>query len=654
MSDEDETSYPVKDSGHANDPAAVGLALNAASPEARDYLRKQSILADKQARLADLQIDTLQKQDEFEISHLRWRRFSDQMRGAGQIMLVAVGLVFVIAIAAAFWSAAHDDGMVIEAFHVPPDMEQRGLDGDVVSRLLLDRLTFLQSSVSSLRAPSSYSGASGADIKVLIPDTGISISEAYRYLAGWLGHQTHISGEVYRTAKGIALVVRVGGNPGVSFEGSDSQLNALTVKAAESIFGQTQPYRYAVFLSGHARPAEADMVLKNLALNGPASEKPWAYALWMYYAPDVATAISRAQKAIALAPYNILAQSNASQAEEFAAHDEQALAYARATAAAVSDEHRKDVREDSIPALIATTNVSIAEELGDWASAVAIYQQMLQEPDFNNSHASSVYMMAAAAAQRHDVEASRSMMENRTDMDMLHVPTVGQGWNATRFDFPQFQQFVALGDWPSARKDIFRAASTPDAAAVQNQNVLHTVAWPLMALSEARTGDIASAWTWIGKTPLDCYLCLRVRGDIAATQKNWRGASYWFTQAAALAPSIPFAYADWGAMLMGKGDLDGAIAKFTIASQKGQHFADPLEMWGEALIAKNRSDLSLAKFEEAGKYAPRWGRLHLKWAEALLWSGDKLDAAKQLAIASTLDLTQSEKIELERMKNIHG
>jgi cytochrome c-type biogenesis protein CcmH/NrfG len=107
-------------------------------------------------------------------------------------------------------------------------------------------------------------------------------------------------------------------------------------------------------------------------------------------------------------------------------------------------------------------------------------------------------------------------------------------------------------------------------------------------------------------------------------------------------------------MLMGKGDLDGAIAKFTIASQKGPHFADPLEMCGEALIAKNRSDLALAKFEEAGKYAPRWGRLHLKWAEALLWSGDKLDAAKQLAIASTLDLTQSEKIELGRMKNIHG
>ena len=49
-------------------------------------------------------------------------------------------------------------------------------------------------------------------------------------------------------------------------------------------------------------------------------------------------------------------------------------------------------------------------------------------------------------------------------------------------------------------------------------------------------------------------------------------------------------------------------------------------MWGEALIAKNRSDLALAKFEEASKYAPNWGRLHLKWGEALWWSGNKDEA----------------------------
>ena len=93
---------------------------------------------------------------------------------------------------------------------------------------------------------------------------------------------------------------------------------------------------------------------------------------------------------------------------------------------------------------------------------------------------------------------------------------------------------------------------------------------------------------------------------------------------------------------------DEAIAKFTIANQKGPHFADPLEGWGEALMAKNQSHLALEKFAEAEKYAPNWGRLHLKWGEALVYAGKKDEAAKQFARAAQLDLTPSEKAELAK------
>ena len=72
-----------------------------------------------------------------------------------------------------------------------------------------------------------------------------------------------------------------------------------------------------------------------------------------------------------------------------------------------------------------------------------------------------------------------------------------------------------------------------------------------------------------------------------------------------------------GDALLERGGADGAIAKFTVANQKGPKFADPLEGWGEALIAKKLPEQALAKFEEADKYAPNWGRLHLKWGEAL-------------------------------------
>jgi tetratricopeptide (TPR) repeat protein len=107
-------------------------------------------------------------------------------------------------------------------------------------------------------------------------------------------------------------------------------------------------------------------------------------------------------------------------------------------------------------------------------------------------------------------------------------------------------------------------------------------------------------------------------------------------------------------MLLREGQYEAAIAKFTVAHDKGPHFADPLEMWGEALMQKNRSDLALPKFEEAAKYAPNWGRLHLKWGEALFYAGKPQDAKKQFAIASALSLPAADTAALAQWKSRHG
>jgi tetratricopeptide (TPR) repeat protein len=148
--------------------------------------------------------------------------------------------------------------------------------------------------------------------------------------------------------------------------------------------------------------------------------------------------------------------------------------------------------------------------------------------------------------------------------------------------------------------------------------------------------------------------CACAHGDIAAVEQRWAAAAWWFARTVAAAPSSPFAYADWGEMLLRKGDFAGAMAQFAIANKKGPHFADPLEMWGEALVASNRSNLALAKFADAARYAPNWGRLHLKWGEALLWLGQKNDAAKQFALAAGLWLTPHETAELARVRTGHG
>jgi cytochrome c-type biogenesis protein CcmH/NrfG len=138
-----------------------------------------------------------------------------------------------------------------------------------------------------------------------------------------------------------------------------------------------------------------------------------------------------------------------------------------------------------------------------------------------------------------------------------------------------------------------------------------------------------------------------MRGLVDATLHNSKGANYWFARAVQAAPHVPFAWTDWGTARLHDGDIVGAIAALRQAHHIAPHFADPLELWGEVLIAQNRSDLAVKKFAQAARYAPRWGRLHLKWAEALKWSGHKKAARREAAIAAHLFLTPTERRQLD-------
>ena len=101
------------------------------------------------------------------------------------------------------------------------------------------------------------------------------------------------------------------------------------------------------------------------------------------------------------------------------------------------------------------------------------------------------------------------------------------------------------------------------------RSFLPTMTVPLTAYAEARLGKIADAEKHIAATPADCYDCLIARARIAELEGQHPRADLWFARAIDGQKSIPFAYGYWGEALMGRGDYDGAIAKFTIANQKG-------------------------------------------------------------------------------------
>jgi tetratricopeptide (TPR) repeat protein len=259
-------------------------------------------------------------------------------------------------------------------------------------------------------------------------------------------------------------------------------------------------------------------------------------------------------------------------------------------------------------------------------------------------------------AHAHDLKAASARL------GMLPPGQFAPGYYDTGSDQTALVHALAAmehGDWNAAIDVLSRYQTLAHTVSVKTHGVLSdrgthdSVTAPLLAILYAKTGNWAKADALLKSLPDDCDVCVRARGQVEAIRGNRAAAEHWFALVSARAPLIPFADTDWGRMLMAKGDLDGAMAKFESANNKGPHFADPLEMWGEALIAQNRSGLALAKFEEANKYAPNWGRLHLKWGEASLWSGDKAGAQKQFAVASALALTQAERGELGRMKGMH-
>jgi tetratricopeptide (TPR) repeat protein len=640
--------------GQGVDPAAMTLALGAATQNERvaakveAFLEKQTRVAGKQEALLDLEIEDLRREDTLRHWSLRVRHISDVMKVTFEITAAFFGIAIVVATCAALWAASRDDSLIIESFSVPPDMANRGLTGQAVAAQLQDRIAAMQASTDSARPPSSYSNNWGNDIKVQIPDTGVSISEFYRILTLWLGHQTRITGEVFRTGNGIAITARAGGDGGATIQGPETNFDSLFQRAAEAVFEQTQPYRYGVYLLRHDRLDEAQKVFEKLAANSSASEKAWAengLANVEDTRGNLRASAAWSWAALALERDFALTHWTLAENELTLGHDEEAVRLTRELDG-LTRSPNPGLTERSRMMIRHSDTQTLASEFGNFASVPADARVAEQLPDYNGVVENSWEAEIEALGLLHDARAMRSRF--------AEMPFAADDATVSGREAALAQAEIALKDWKGAVRDAADAETTAKRAGSFSSSGVRVGVWPFLTRARFETGNRIGAFALIARTPLDCYACVDMRGNIDAAAKNWGGAAYWFADAARQAPSLPLAYSDWGAMLLAKGDLDGAIAKFEIANQKGPHFADPLEMWGEALIRQNRSDLALAKFAEANKYAPNWGRLHLKWGEALLWSGKTDDAQKQFAIAPTLDLPPSEKSELARVRGPHG
>ncbi len=168
------------------DPAAIALALGSASRTKADrFLEEQTqLVMDQRHHLRE------------QFKQLRPGLWEKRLGVILRVATAVVGIAVATRLGVMVWDAARSKGLVIEPFSVPPDLAARGITGDVVASQMIDKLTEMTTHELS-RAVQSYANNWGDNIKVEIPETGVSIGELQSFLKEWLGHDIRISGEIF-------------------------------------------------------------------------------------------------------------------------------------------------------------------------------------------------------------------------------------------------------------------------------------------------------------------------------------------------------------------------------------------------------------------------------------------------------------------------
>ena len=384
--------------------------------------------------------------------------------------------------------------------------------------------------------------------------------------------------------------------------GTDADIDRLTSKLADGIYRQTQPYRWATYLMRHeGRPADALPIFKQLALTGSAEDRWWSYNMWglaVQSTQGFDAAVPVFKQAVATDPSMLTAWYNVAVSAFYKGRPEEELRAWRSLFEHATAERR------------ASDVVKVWEDLnvGAFLDASVLSAPLVRTGFPGQPRWLLAELLGRSQLGLHDLPSARiSLAEMQTSMDGNGFGEGGRpAFELTRLTMATA---AAAEDWGAvvAQQAVVEAVVAKDPTLAQ---VVPTSTIAPVAYAKARLGDVAGAQALIGTTPADCYDCLLVRGEIATLTKDWSTAERWFSEAARQAPSIPFAFNNWGEMLLAKGDLDGAIDRFTQAHKEQPRYADPLKLWGDALTRQGKVKDALAKYDEALKYAPAWPALH--------------------------------------------
>jgi tetratricopeptide (TPR) repeat protein len=574
--------------------AAIAVGEAGADPAMK---RDASAFLRAQQQLVDLQVKHFEEERRLAIAAAKRKRLSDRLKNGLQLFLALVLTGTVVGLGTMIWDAAHDEGLVIEAFEVPDDLAQRGITGKVIARQVLDRLSAMQEQTLSMRAPSSYQNNWGEDFKVAIPETGVSIGELRRYLAVSLGHQTRITGEIFRSAGGLSVTARVGESPGVVISGADEELGRLVQKVSEVIYAHTQPYRYAAYIDRNGATPEGSATLARILDSADPVERAWARVhagVQALSKGDYVTSAARLRDALAEEQDFVPALWNLGYVEGSLGHYQEAWRLTGVCLAAQRSLNR-DIAREQRNSLMWTVSWLRHHLVADYQEAVLQARQLAHGP-------SSEYWddgkrsLAQSLILNHDLAAARRAASRLAADDpvRLQIPGLAALESGDRAALDLLAQAVKLADAPvwDTSHDYLRE---PPALS--------------LAIAKARFGDAVGAQALLSPMPSDCYPCAGARGVVAAIAGDRTAAELWFAVAIKQGPSLPQAFVERGSAYLAWGNVTGAVTDAEHAVQLSPHYTDAWRLWADALARQSHFKLALAKYDEALKYAPNWASL---------------------------------------------
>jgi tetratricopeptide (TPR) repeat protein len=579
--------------------ATVAARLSASDPE---VARKTVEFLGKQSQLLETQNKHLKDEHTARLHFLQGqarevdlRRFGLRLRVGFQLFIALAATLIGIGVAVMIHDAVTSRRVIIEPFHAPPGLAARGIDGTVVASGLLDQLSHLQDATRSNYAARNLTSAWSNDIRLSVPETGISISEISRLLRDRFGHDVRIDGDLIETPNGgLALTVRGNGVPPKTFDGSATELPKLTVEAAEYVYSKSQPARWASYLTNDERYEEAIAFCRTAVASADPAERPgvlnsWANALQSAGGSNhEALVLYRA--AVKLQSDYWVAHSNVMNALMVDGDEEGARR--------AGEEMRKAAggRPGRAPERFYINWDYLTWNLKAWLDATVADAEANAGVGTQASVAGP--NIADIHARLHDPEAAELAL--KTTQDDPHDPTIG-----AMTHFVRGRLAAEAGDAASAAAEMEAYGKAYADPAVSSNNPGYNC-WIAPAEEAAGHPDKADALLKTAGTFVDCY---RFRADILNGRGDWVGAQKAYAETVALAPDLPAAYYSWGVALAKHGDLAAAEAKLKDANQRGPHWADPLKAWGDLFVKQGKTKEAIAKYDEALKYAPNWKQL---------------------------------------------